>query len=73
MTDKRRLYSTMPVMFVYFSFNYSAAKLTSPKHYIHATRLVLFFLLDALAKGTDPDRMKGALYVLWNKGTGAVP
>lgn len=27
-------------------------------------------LYDALAKGSDPDRMKGALYVLWNKGTG---
>jgi hypothetical protein len=27
-------------------------------------------LLKALEKGTDPDRMKGALYVLWNKGTG---
>ena len=27
-------------------------------------------LLQALEKGTDPDRMKGALYVLWNKGTG---
>ena len=27
-------------------------------------------LLRALEKGTDPDRMKGALYVLWNKGIG---
>jgi hypothetical protein len=27
-------------------------------------------LFNALAKGNDPDRMKGALYVLWNKGTG---
>lgn len=27
-------------------------------------------MLGALEKGTDPDRMKGALYVLWNKGTG---
>ncbi len=25
-------------------------------------------LLGALAKGTEPDRMKGALYILWNKG-----
>lgn len=27
-------------------------------------------LLKALDKGADPDRMKGALYVLWNKGIG---
>jgi hypothetical protein len=27
-------------------------------------------MFDALAPGTDPDRMKGALYVLWSKGTG---
>ncbi|CCM01635.1 uncharacterized protein FIBRA_03696 [Fibroporia radiculosa] len=26
---------------------------------------------EALDKGVDPDRMKGALYVLWNKGTAA--
>lgn len=25
-------------------------------------------LFDALAKGIDADRMKGALYILWNKG-----
>jgi hypothetical protein len=28
-------------------------------------------MFDALAEGTDPDRMKGALYVLWGKGTAA--
>lgn len=28
------------------------------------------FLFEALSRGTNPDRMKGALYVLWNKGTG---
>jgi proteasome activator subunit 4 len=27
-------------------------------------------MFDALAKGSDPDRMKGALYVLYSKGTG---
>ena len=27
-------------------------------------------MFDALSKGNDPDRMKGALYVLWNKSTG---
>jgi proteasome activator subunit 4 len=27
-------------------------------------------MFDALASGSDPDRMKGALYVLWGKGTG---
>jgi membrane-bound inhibitor of C-type lysozyme len=29
-------------------------------------------MFDALAQGTDPDRMKGALYVLWSKGTGTL-
>lgn len=33
-------------------------------------RHCLPLLFNALAKGTDPDRMKGALYVLWNKGIG---
>jgi proteasome activator subunit 4 len=28
-------------------------------------------MFDALAEGSDPDRMKGALYVLWGKGTAA--
>lgn len=27
-------------------------------------------MFDGLVQGTDPDRMKGALYVLWGKGTG---
>jgi proteasome activator subunit 4 len=30
-------------------------------------------MFDALAEGSDPDRMKGALYVLWGKGTGKSP
>ncbi|EIN13635.1 hypothetical protein PUNSTDRAFT_94829 [Punctularia strigosozonata HHB-11173 SS5] len=38
-------------------------------YFVRSTRFALPALLDALAKGTDPDRMKGALYVLWNKGT----
>ena len=33
-------------------------------------RHCLPYLLQALSKGADPDRMKGALYVLWNKGIG---
>jgi hypothetical protein len=27
-------------------------------------------IFDALTKGSDPDRMKGALYILWSKGIG---
>ncbi|KAF8898414.1 hypothetical protein BD779DRAFT_1607229 [Infundibulicybe gibba] len=38
-------------------------------YYVRSTRYILHTLLDALSKGNDPDRMKGALYVLWNKGT----
>ncbi|TFK41322.1 hypothetical protein BDQ12DRAFT_768249 [Crucibulum laeve] len=37
-------------------------------YYIRSTRYILPTLFDALAKGNDADRMKGALYVLWNKG-----
>ncbi|KAJ7785950.1 hypothetical protein B0H16DRAFT_1488659 [Mycena metata] len=37
-------------------------------YYIRSTRYVLPTLLGALSKGNDPDRMKGALYVLGNKG-----
>ncbi|KAJ2920211.1 hypothetical protein MD484_g84, partial [Candolleomyces efflorescens] len=40
-------------------------------HYMRSTRLILPRVFDALAKGNDPDRMKGALYVLWNKGIAA--
>lgn len=32
--------------------------------------MILPHLFNALAKGNDPDRMKGALYVLGNKGIG---
>ncbi|KAG6910583.1 hypothetical protein DXG01_009534 [Tephrocybe rancida] len=39
-------------------------------YYIRSTRYSLPSLFDALGKGSDPDRMKGALYVLWNKGIG---
>ncbi|KAF8527908.1 ARM repeat-containing protein [Hysterangium stoloniferum] len=39
------------------------------QHYIRSTRFTLPHLLDALAKNTDPDRMKGALYVLSSKST----
>ncbi|KAI0067754.1 hypothetical protein BV25DRAFT_1834775 [Artomyces pyxidatus] len=37
-------------------------------YYVRSTKLILPRLYDALTKGTDPDRMKGALYILWNKG-----
>ncbi|KAJ6574754.1 hypothetical protein B0H19DRAFT_932973 [Mycena capillaripes] len=37
-------------------------------YYLRSTRYVLPTLLGALSKGNDPDRMKGALYVLGNKG-----
>ncbi|EMD41612.1 hypothetical protein CERSUDRAFT_110183 [Gelatoporia subvermispora B] len=40
-------------------------------YFVRSTRFCLPRLFQALAKGTDPDRMKGALYVLWNKGTAA--
>ncbi|EEB92346.1 hypothetical protein MPER_09161, partial [Moniliophthora perniciosa FA553] len=36
--------------------------------YVRSTRYALPMLLQALTKGNDPDRMKGALYVLSNKG-----
>ncbi|KAF7789210.1 hypothetical protein EIP86_000151 [Pleurotus ostreatoroseus] len=37
-------------------------------YYVRSMRHCLPYLLQALSKGADPDRMKGALYVLWNKG-----
>ncbi|KAG5636751.1 hypothetical protein H0H81_006970 [Sphagnurus paluster] len=40
-------------------------------YYVRSTRYTLPVLFDALTKGSDPDRMKGALYVLWNKGIAA--
>ncbi|KAJ7225864.1 hypothetical protein GGX14DRAFT_422660 [Mycena pura] len=40
--------------------------------YLRSTRYVLPTLLGALGKGNDPDRMKGALYVLGNKGINIV-
>ncbi|KIK71342.1 hypothetical protein GYMLUDRAFT_33493 [Collybiopsis luxurians FD-317 M1] len=36
--------------------------------YVRSTRSTLQVLLNALTKGNDPDRMKGALYVLGDKG-----
>ncbi|KAF4572630.1 hypothetical protein EYR36_007140 [Pleurotus pulmonarius] len=39
-------------------------------YYVRSTRMILPHLFNALAKGNDPDRMKGALYVLGNKGIG---
>lgn len=40
-------------------------------YFVRSTRFILPILFGALAKGNDPDRMKGALYVLWNKGIAA--
>ncbi|OBZ79732.1 Proteasome activator complex subunit 4A [Grifola frondosa] len=40
-------------------------------YFVRSTRFSLPYLFRALVKGSDPDRMKGALYVLWNKGTAA--
>ncbi|TCD70651.1 hypothetical protein EIP91_002372 [Steccherinum ochraceum] len=40
-------------------------------YYLRSTRFCLPYLLRELGKGVDPDRMKGALYVLWNKGISA--
>ncbi|KAF7310620.1 hypothetical protein HMN09_00604800 [Mycena chlorophos] len=36
--------------------------------YLRSTRYALPVIFGALSKGNDPDRMKGALYVLANKG-----
>ncbi|KAJ8084329.1 Proteasome activator BLM10 [Marasmius tenuissimus] len=36
--------------------------------FVRSTRFALPTLLQALSKGNDPDRMKGALYVISNKG-----
>lgn len=40
-------------------------------YYVRSTRLALAPLFNALSKGNDPDRMKGALYSLSNKSTAA--
>lgn len=40
--------------------------------YVRATRYIMPTIFNALSKGNDPDRIKGALYVLGNKGTAAL-
>ncbi|KAG6828604.1 hypothetical protein H0H92_007299 [Tricholoma furcatifolium] len=50
---------------------YTRIRRQAQGYYVRSTRFSLPALFDALKKGTDPDRMKGALYVLWNKGTAA--
>ncbi|KAH9853059.1 ARM repeat-containing protein [Lenzites betulinus] len=40
-------------------------------YFVRSTRFTLPYLFRALEKKNDPDRMKGALYILWNKGTAA--
>ncbi|KAN0100847.1 hypothetical protein V8E55_000831, partial [Tylopilus felleus] len=37
-------------------------------YYVRSTRYILPTMFDSLSKGNNPDRMKGALYVLGNKG-----
>ncbi|KAI0728586.1 ARM repeat-containing protein [Fomitopsis betulina] len=37
-------------------------------YFVRSTKLCLPNFFGALVKGMDPDRMKGALHVLWNKG-----
>jgi proteasome activator subunit 4 len=44
----------------------------SSQYYVRSTKLILPSVYDALAKGSDPDRMKGALYILWSKGIGQI-
>ena len=39
------------------------------QYYMRTNRIVLPKVFNALAKGTDPDLMKGALYVLGTKRT----
>jgi hypothetical protein len=43
-----------------------------PQYYVRSTKLILPSVFNALRKGSDPDRMKGALYILWSKGIGQV-
>jgi proteasome activator subunit 4 len=38
-------------------------------YFVRSTRFTLPIMFDALSKGNDADRIKGALYVLSNKGT----
>ncbi|KIK95621.1 hypothetical protein PAXRUDRAFT_826811 [Paxillus rubicundulus Ve08.2h10] len=40
-------------------------------YYVRSTRYILPTMFNALTRGNSPDRMKGALYVLGNKGTAA--
>ena len=42
------------------------------QYYVRSTKLILPSVFSALVKGSDPDRMKGALYILWSKGIGQV-
>ncbi|KAE9388310.1 hypothetical protein BT96DRAFT_1074301 [Gymnopus androsaceus JB14] len=44
------------------------AEYTATQIYVRSARSTLSVLLDTLTKGNDPDRMKGALYVLGDKG-----
>ncbi|KAF8274047.1 hypothetical protein EI94DRAFT_1714621 [Lactarius quietus] len=47
---------------------YTRVRRCGSLYYIRSTKLILPAVYDALAKGSDPDRMKGALYMMWSKG-----
>jgi proteasome activator subunit 4 len=61
------LHSACGVSANIFCFDYIV---TSVQSYVRATRYIMPSIFNALSKGNDPDRIKGALYVLGNKGTG---
>jgi proteasome activator subunit 4 len=61
------LHSTCGVSANIFNFDHIV---TSVQSYVRATRYIMPTIFNALSKGNDPDRIKGALYVLGNKGTG---
>lgn len=67
-----RRYAKPRSLYAYLSddYRYGQSVLTTvTQHYIRSTRFILPHLFDALARGSDPDRMKGALYLLANKPT----
>ncbi len=71
LAGKHRVSFTTCLGYALACFNKNFSALTArQQYYVRSTRFVLPTLYDALGKGNDPDRMKGALYVLWNKGIG---
>lgn len=43
-----------------------------PQYYLRAKKLILPSVYEALKKGNEPDRMKGALYILSDKTFGLI-